>query len=154
MRRIVFALTIVAGVLAVALGASLAVAPSAAQTTTAEVRVTGCVVRLYDTGPEIHQDAWHDCTGADAVSINASGDLLIESSHSTPVISVTAALDETLARRGVLAGATQGVATTIVRFFDTGTGLAVDADDPAVTGAWSNVWMTWVHQAPEPEPSC
>lgn len=148
MRRIVLALSIVATVLAVALGASLAVAPSAAQTTTAEAIVTGCVIRLYDTGPEIHEDAWHDCTGADQVSINASGDLLIESSHSTPVISVTAALDETLARRGILAGATQGVSTTVVKFFDTQSGQAVDADDPAVTGQWANVWMTWVH-APE-----
>src|SRR5690606_40420174 len=56
--------------------------------------VTGCVIRLYDTGPEIHDDAWHDCTGADTVGLDAQGDLYITSSHATPVVSVTAAVDE------------------------------------------------------------
>lgn len=112
--------------------------------------VTGCVIRLYDTGPEIHDDAWHDCTGADTVGLDAQGDLYITSSHATPVVSVTAAVDESLARRGILAGASGGVGWTEIRLYDADSGQAVAADSSAVTCSYCNIWVTWVH-APAPE---
>lgn len=122
--------------------------PAAAQQqpTTGPI-VTGCVIRLYPTGPEIHDDAWHDCTGADEVTLDADGDLRILSSHSTAVISVTAAVDESLARRGILAGASGGVSWTEVRLYDVDTGQAVRADSAAATCTYCNLWMTWVHAA-------
>lgn len=107
--------------------------------------VTGCAIRFTSSGPAIHANATHICTGAKSVSVEADGDLLIKSTPRGPVVSITAEEDETLARRGFIAGPSGGVGTTVVRFTSTKTGVAVRADSPLLRGTYSNLWMTWVN---------
>jgi hypothetical protein len=107
--------------------------------------VTGCVIRFESGGPAIHANSTHRCTGANSVSVEADGDLLIRSDHHGAVISMTAEEDETLSQRGILAGPSGGTGTTIVRFYSTKTGAAVRADSAVLKGTYANLWMTWVH---------
>lgn len=106
--------------------------------------VTGCVVRFYDTGPKVHVNGSHLCPRVTSVDVDDAGFLVIRRSGSRPIQSVSASPDETLAARGIFAGASGGGSTTRVRFFDTTTGKTVRADSPALQGPRANVWLTWV----------
>lgn len=107
--------------------------------------VTGCVIRFEATGPKIYANSTHLCTGARSVSVDGDGDLVITSAPHGPIISMTAEEDETLSRRGILAGPSGGVGRTVVRFYSTKTGAAVRADSPVLQGSYSNLWMTWIN---------
>lgn len=135
---------VAAAVVAVA-GGLLWYGTAQASPTAAAAVVTGCVIRFEPSGPAIHANSTHACTGANSVSVEADGDLLIRSDPHGAVVSITAEEDETLARRGILAGPSGGVGTTVVRFYSTRTGAAVRADSSVLEGSYSNLWMTWVH---------
>lgn len=107
--------------------------------------VTGCVIRFYSTGPAIHENSAHQCTGANAVAVNPAGDLLITSDWHGPVVSIAVSPDESLTRRGILAGASDGLGQTVIKFYDADTGQAVRADASALACQWCNLWVTWVH---------
>lgn len=134
---------VVAAVVAVAAG--LFWFETAQASSAASAVVTGCVIRFEPSGPAIHANSTHACTGANSVSVEADGDLLIRSDPHGAVVSITAEEDETLARRGILAGPSGGIGTTVVRFYSTKTGAAVRADSTLLEGSYSNLWMTWVH---------
>ena len=107
--------------------------------------VTGCVIRFTPTGPVIHANATHACTGATSVTVTENGSLRIDQvGGGGQIVSVTVAVDETLAGRGVSCGGSGGVGTTVVRCFDSTTGELIPADSPRLVGALSNLWLTWV----------
>ena len=107
--------------------------------------VTGCVIRFTPTGPVIHVNATHACTGATSVTVNDEGSLRIDQTNGGGrIAAVTVAVDETLAGRGVSCGASGGVGTTLVRCFDSTTGELIRADSPRLVGVLSNLWLTWV----------
>ena len=109
--------------------------------------VTGCAIRFTTNGPAIHTNSTHKCTGATSVSVASNGDLVITSAGRGPVISVTAEEDETLAKKGVLAGASGGISRTVVRFYSSRTGAFIPADSPTLQDPYANLWMTWVNQS-------
>lgn len=107
--------------------------------------VTGCVIRFTPSGPAIHVNSTHACTGATSVSVDDDGALRIDQADGPGrIASVTVAVDETLAGRGISCGASGGVGITIVRCFDAATGEYVRADSPRLVGSRSNLWLTWV----------
>ncbi|RZS39232.1 hypothetical protein EV193_104448 [Herbihabitans rhizosphaerae] len=107
--------------------------------------VTGCAIRFEAAGPAIYQNSTHLCTGATSVAVEPDGDLVIRSGTRGPVISMTVEEDETLVRRGILAGPSGGGSETVVRFFSTRTGEPVRADADVLKGTYSNIWVTWVN---------
>lgn len=115
---------------------------SATEETPAAVR--GCVIRFNTTGPAIFENSSHLCTGASSVSVLANGDLEIVQTVAAPVVSVTVEEDETLSTQGIIAGASGGVRTTVVRFYSTQTGTRLRADSPLLQDSSANLWMTWV----------
>lgn len=108
----------------------------------ATTSVTGCVIRFTSEGPRIHENATHVCNGASSIRVQADGDLEIKQTSGAPIVSVTVDEDETLSTRGILAGASGGVGTTVVKLFATRSEQSVDADSGGLTGG--NIWVTWV----------
>lgn len=109
-----------------------------------DVSVSGGAIRLLHTGPVVLDGPSHHAAGITSVEINSSGDLEIRHDPGGVIISITAAIDETLALRGILAGASGGAGRTVVRLYSTKTGGHVRADGPEATGWASNLWMTWL----------
>jgi len=107
--------------------------------------VTGCIIRFTSSGPVIHDNSWHHCTGADSVSVRSNGDLLLRHDRHGPIISVTVSPDESLSRRNIIAGASNGVNETVIRFQNARTGKAVRADSSRLVCTYCNIWVTWVH---------
>lgn len=144
-------LTAVAAALAGLLAGVLAT-PGPAVSEPSGLLVDGCIVRLLAAGPQILDDAVHECSDrVSGVSLAANGDLVIAHGAVAEVVACTVAIDETLASRGVIAGASAGLSSTIVRFYDTGTGASVRADSTAVVGSTSNIFVTWL-SVPEVTP--
>lgn len=110
--------------------------------------VTGCVIRFYDTGPEIHANSAHVCTGANSVEMDERGDLLVRSDWHGAVISIDVDPDECLTRRHIDGGASNGLGQTRIEFYRGTERLRLD--DSRMWGASCNVWITWVHQGPVP----
>jgi hypothetical protein len=107
--------------------------------------VRGCVIRFHDTGPAIFrelQPSLHWCVVG--VSVLANGDLEVVQTLAAPVVSVTVEEDETLSTQGIIAGASGGVRTTVVRFYSTQSGKQLRADSPLLQDTSANLWMTWV----------
>jgi hypothetical protein len=93
----------------------------------------------------IHANATHACTGATSVTVTDNGSLRIDQTGGGgQIVSVTVAVDETLAGRGVSCGASGGVGITLVRCFDSTSGELIPADSSRLVGALSNLWLTWV----------
>lgn len=137
---------VLVGVGVVAAGVVLASGDgSEAQAAQAAPAVTGCAIRFGSGGPAIHENSTHTCTGATSVSVEGDGDLMIKSTPRGPIISMTVEEDETLARRGIIAGPSGGVSTTVVRFYSTKTGAALRADSSQLQGSNANIWVTWVN---------
>jgi hypothetical protein len=105
--------------------------------------VTGCAIRFDTPRPRIHENATHQCTGADGLEINGAGDLVIYSSTPGPVVSVVAEEDETLTALGIRAGASGGLGVTTVRLYDQ-FGGHVRADSPYLRTKTTNLWVLWV----------
>lgn len=150
MKRII---SCVAAVVLALAGVVVALAPAAADPPAGPL-VDGCVIRLLSTGPVALDDTAHDCSPRlTGVSVSAGGDLVVTHDPVAQVITCTVAIDETLASRGVIAGASAGLTSTVVRFHSTTTHAAVRADSSTVTGSSSNIFVTWVSTAVEPAPS-
>lgn len=137
-RRQLISLAIAGMTVAGATGLAGATGNPPAIETAAVVR--GCVIRFNATGPAIFENSSHLCTGASSVSVLANGDLEIVQTVAAPVISVTVEEDETLSTQGVIAGASGGVRTTIVRFYSTQTGQQLRADSPVLQDSSANLW--------------
>lgn len=112
--------------------------------------VTGCVIRFYSTGPQIHENSAHLCTGANSVEVTEDGDLLITSDWQGPVVSIAVNPDESLVLLGILAGASDGLGKTKIKFWSAETGQRVRADSPTLVCQWCNLWITWVHGGAAP----
>ena len=139
---------LVAAILAIALVASTG--PSVARAWTGgaadagDVKISGCVIRLYTSGPEVHSNAAHSCLGVTSVGVNSAGDLRIVHLPGGPIIACIAAIDETLAVRGIITGCSGGSGVTVVRFYDVDSHKRVGVQSTAVASSASNVWMTWI----------
>lgn len=114
---------------------------------TVATSVTGCVVRFTDAGPRILNDDKHICTGATGVSVDEHGNLVVNTTARGAVITATVEEDETLSRRGIIAGPSVAVGTTRIAFYSTKTNAAVRADSDVLKGDLSNIWLTWVNVA-------
>lgn len=110
--------------------------------------VTGCVIRFYPTGPEIHENSAHKCTGANSVSVNNSGDLFIESDWHGAVLSIAVSPDESLIQRGIIAGASDGLGKTVIKFWSTKEEKHIRADSSVIVCKYCNLWITWIHEGP------
>lgn len=106
--------------------------------------VVGCIVRFYDTGPEIHENSAHACTWATSVEVDTHGDLLVRSPRFGRVISITVGSDECLAKRNIFGGASNGLGQTTIRFYrDT---EHVPVNGSLIAGNSCNVWLTAVYE--------
>jgi len=108
--------------------------------------VSGCAIRFASTGPYALDNSAHHNTGAQSLTVEADGDLYIVQKVQAPIVSMTAAQDETMARLGITAGASGGAGVTIVRFYRNG--AFVRADDPILQTPNLNLWMQWVNDVP------
>lgn len=116
--------------------------------------IDGCVIRLLSTGPAVLDDANHACSPrVTAVSVSAGGDLVVTHDPIAQVVACTVAIDETLAGRGVIAGASAGLTSTVIRFYSTVSHAVVRADSAAVTGSSSNIFITWLSVPVTPPPT-
>ena len=141
MKRIVTVLALIAGLLLVGGYANGVVAPSADGS---QIKVSSCVIRLYASGPQLYDNGGHACLGVTSVHINSGGNLEINRLSNGPISFVSAATDESLAARGIIAGASGGLGTTMVILYDTDTGRRVRPNSTAVASAQSNLWLLWV----------
>lgn len=107
--------------------------------------VTGCVIRFYPDGPAIHENGDHTCTGANSVSVEADGDLYVDMDWHGAVIALVVEEDESLVRRGILAGPSDGLSEVTIRFFDVESGESVRADDDRLACANCNIWFLAVN---------
>lgn len=105
--------------------------------------VSGCAIRFGPNGPYALNNSAHHNIGAQSLSVEADGDLRIVQKVQAPIVSMTAAQDETMARLGITAGASGGDEVTIIRFYRNG--AFVHADDPILQTPNLNLWMTWVN---------
>lgn len=119
------------------------IAVNAASAASPTTDVSGCTVRFSPAGPKVHVNRAHECPHVTSVVVE-DGMLVVRRSGARSIQSVSANPDETLAARGILAGASGGGAITRVRFFDTTTGKPLPADSPKLHGPTANVWLTWV----------
>lgn len=126
---------------AAAVASDTVVAPSADGS---QVRISSCVIRLYTSGPQMYENDGHACLGVTSVRINTAGNLEISRTSGGPIAYVSAAADETLARRGIIAGASGGLGTTVIVLYDTDTGRRVRPDSTAVASSQSNLWLLWI----------
>jgi hypothetical protein len=112
------------------------------------MEIYGGIIRLLSTGPVILNDANHAASPRiTGVSVDAaSGNLIITHDPVLKVISGVITIDETLAGRGIIAGASVGLSQTIVVFYSTVTHSHVRADSAAVTGSSSNIFASWMSE--------
>ena len=120
---------------------------------------SGACLRFYAGGPELHTNSSHVNTaitgfGPDGDGVDrydAQGRLVIKHVAPGSAISTMGAMpDETLTARGISAGLSGGVGTTIVQFSQNGTplDLRVAEDYAKIQGNYSNLWIFWLHYAP------
>ena len=107
------------------------------------------IVRLYATGPVIHENSAHAQLGELSARVNDAGNLEITRTGAAGAIAYLAAtIDETLAGRGIIAGASGGLAKTVVILYDTDIGRRVRCDSSNVVGPTSNLWLLWIVYPP------
>jgi hypothetical protein len=113
------------------------------------IRIAGCVIRLYSTGPVAYQNSAHACLGVTSVGMNSSGDVVIHRGGSTnTIVSCTAAIDESMAAKQILAGCSGGGVTSTIKLYKADSGHHVWASSAAVASPASNLWMTWIEYTP------
>lgn len=115
----------------------------------------GGVIRLYADGPEWHVDADHWIHGIDPTVdpvIDSSGLLTFMTLEKNAVVNCEGNPDETLVKRGVTVGCTNGSHLVRLQFVKVGLDgqpAPLDLNDPVhysrVSGAFSNVWVDIVH---------
>lgn len=118
----------------------------------------GCVIRLATTGPWIHANAAHHCTGVRSVGLTPGGKLRLTYSDEQvgSVVNVSADPDETLTSRGILAGTSTTTRTLDVQLYDSSgsRGRALNltraADRRRVAGTYANLWVSWTKTTARP----
>ena len=121
-----------------------------------EIAVSGCVIRFSDPdgSPSIHANAAHMCAGVESVRVDPDTGWVevaqtMTGATQNPVLFAQVQTDETLAGRGIIAGATGGTDRTRFVLHDTALGrtldLRVQADRDRVQGRNSNLWVGWFH---------
>lgn len=106
------------------------------------------VVRLLSTGPEILHDGNHVSNGIQSTEINGStGYLDVHHDGTLPVGIVQVTVDETLASRGIICGASGGASTVRIRFWENGAVLdpRASSDYDKLSGSSSNIWVLCVY---------
>ncbi|PGS48700.1 hypothetical protein [Bacillus sp. AFS041924] len=122
---------------------------SSTQVTSANIVQRGGVIRLSPKGVYLHVNSTHHSVGIKSVKINNSGNLEIATESVAPIISINVSPDETLAQRGVIAGASVGNQTTIIKFSKNGKALNLkrSSDYNLIASDVSNIWVSWLsHQ--------
>ncbi|MEX1909809.1 hypothetical protein L6241_16145 [Janibacter sp. Y6] len=116
----------------------------------------GCVIRFSSTGPKIHANSTHHCTGVRSVGISTLGRMRIVYSDEQrgSTINVSADPDETLVRRGIITGISSSPAELHVDLFDARSKKRVDlrrlADRKVMAGAFANIWVAWTKTTTRP----
>ena len=105
--------------------------------------MTGCVIRFYPTGPEIHENSAHACT-FNSVETDTAGDLLIRMDGHGRVMWVGVNSDECLAKRDIFGGGSNGLGRVTVRFYRNGQHVRVDSS--AIQGSSCNAWVGVMHE--------
>jgi hypothetical protein len=108
----------------------------------------GCVIR-FDGGPHIYDKTNHACNAVQSLSVNSSGDLvlnLVGLPAGSKVLSMYAEEDETLSSK-VQCGPSGGIGTTLVRCFSH-TGNHVTVTGPMMNRPYANLWMGWTYEVP------
>lgn len=109
-----------------------------------DLLLDGCVIRFMSATPTIATGAHHCSERVTSVFIDGNGDLRINTDPITNVVAATAAIDETLSARGIIAGASVALDNTTVTFYNTATHTKVRPDSASVIGSNSNIFMMWV----------
>ena len=126
------------------------------------VIIGGCI-RLYPASasgtprPQWHVDEGHHTIGINYANNNSnssrprideSGFLVFNSYNKSPIVSATAACDETLSAAGITAGISNGTFLIRVRFYSSVLGRPLDLNVPAdyaiLAGPYNNIWVTIV----------
>ncbi len=117
----------------------------------------GCVIRFSESGPWIHANGTHHCTGVRKVGISSAGRLAVTYSDEQrgSVISASADPDETLVRRGITTGVTTSTQQLQVQLYDTVKNRPVDlrrlGDRRRVAGRFANMWLSWTKSTSHPD---
>ncbi|MET3196055.1 hypothetical protein [Bacillus sp. OAE603] len=122
---------------------------STKQVTKSDVIQRGGVIRLGAKGVYLHVNSTHHSVGIRSVKINSSGNLEIGTENVSPIISVNVSPDETLAQKSVIAGASVGNTTTVIKFSKNGKPLNLNkaSDYKLIASDVSNLWVQWAsHQ--------
>lgn len=108
-----------------------------------------CTIRLPASGPVLLTDTYHVCsTQFTGVHVDADGKLVVESAvQAGRIMACIAGSDETLAKRGVIAGASVGPGLSPINIDFAKNGVPVRADSATVTGASANVWLICVTES-------
>lgn len=132
--------------------AGCAPAPSVVPVAAAPASVVdACTVRLPASGPVLLTDTYHVCsTQFTGVHVDAAtGVLVVESAvPAGRIMACIAGSDETLAKRGVIAGASVGPGLNPINIDFSKNGTPVRADSVHVTGSSANVWLICVTESP------
>lgn len=120
------------------------------------VKVSGCVVRLYDDGIEIHANGAHMCAGVERVQIDRNGNIeviqTVRGASANPILFASCQTDETIGgRHGVMCGATGGTEDTSFALYDTKLNRKLNLNNPSdyarISGPVSNLWVGWFHSS-------
>lgn len=125
--------------------------------------ILGGCIRLYETGPVWHVDTDHHTVGIDPTvnpTIDGSGLLTFYTLAKNPIIGCSINPDETLVARGISAGLSNGTHLIRIRFYKDGIsgadGAPLDLNNPVhwsrVSGIYSNLWVTLIHNVEDPAP--
>lgn len=116
--------------------------------------VSGGCLRIYTDGPEWYINSGYHANGLIDTStdptIDESGFIVVKLLRNTEraVVAMTAAPDETLSARGILAGCSNGGPISRIRMSKVGVG-ALNLNNQnhlnMVAGPNSNLWLTFVH---------
>jgi len=119
------------------------------QVTKSNIVHRGGVIRIGTNGVYLHVNSTHHSVGIKSVKINKAGNLEIATELVSPIISINVSPDETLAQKGIIAGASVGSQTTIIKFSKNGRSLNLNrtSDYKLIASDVSNLWVSWIsHQ--------
>lgn len=119
--------------------------------------IGGCI-RFTETGPKWHINSSHVTVGFDTSqdpTIDSTGRLHVVMTDTRPVVTTTAAADETLTARGIRAGGSGGVSALTIQFWKSGIngadGTPLNLNNAThydrISDEFANVWLTVVKYA-------
>ncbi|WP_068399692.1 hypothetical protein [Kribbia dieselivorans] len=114
----------------------------------------GCAIRFSGSTyrPVKHYNDAHICANITTLRITSSGQLEANFARRAAVVSITVDEDETLTERGIMAGASGGVAKANISFYDTKAkrrlNLTKRADRARIGGKTANIWLSFLQVGP------